>query len=291
MRKCIKCGEEKPETNEYFSKQLRGKNGLRSVCKVCCREYCKKWHKENKEHEKRYREVNKEAKEKKYKQWHENHPGYYKQWCANNKEGLAEYRKKYNEANRERVTKNRKLYETKNKVILAEKRKARYEENKKEILEKCKLYRMANKEAKKARDRIYYDTHRDSLIEYQKKNAKDYPEKKNIINQRRRARKRATTSTLTDAEWEAAKEVFGNRCCYCGEEKPLTQDHFLALMELGEHSRLNIIPACRGCNCSKGAKDFFEWYPSFKHYSKTRERKILKFLNYKSKAQQLSISL
>lgn len=39
MRICSKCGEFKPETDEYFSRQKLGKNGLRASCKVCEAQY------------------------------------------------------------------------------------------------------------------------------------------------------------------------------------------------------------------------------------------------------------
>ena len=58
---CSKCGEEKPETNEYFPKHPRGKNGLNACCKVCRAEYTKL-----------YRESNKETRAARCKIWHKN---------------------------------------------------------------------------------------------------------------------------------------------------------------------------------------------------------------------------
>ena len=285
---CTKCEKPFPATTEYFGKQIRGKNGLNSRCRVCLTEGCKQWHKDNAEHDKAYRDINKNRRAEYDARRRINNPGYYKKWCEDNKQHLSEYKKAYDELNKEVLARNHKLYEIKNKEALAKKRKIHYEANKKEILEKCRMYRVANNAIKKARDRAYYESHREFIIKYQKQNAKDYPEKKNIINQRRRARKRALSSTLTDDQWIAANVVFGNKCCYCGKEKPLAQEHFLALLKFGEHSRLNIIPACQSCNSSKGSRTFMEWYPTFKFYSKQREQKILKYLNYKNGIQQLA---
>jgi len=286
---CTKCGNTYPETSEYFGKQIRGKNGLNSRCRLCLAEGCKQWHKGNSERDKAYRDANKNKKAEYEKRRRINNPSYHKQWCEKNKEALSEYRKMYNKSNKEVIAKNHKAYRNANKDVLAKNKKLYYEANKEKIAEKGKLYRVANNALKKARDRAYYETHREDILKYQKQNAKDYPEKRNTINQRRRTRKRELPSTLTDSQWNDAKIAFDNKCCYCGKEKPLAQEHFLALHKLGEHSHLNIIPACQSCNSSKGSKAFSEWYPTFKFYSKKREQKILKYLNYKNGIQQLAL--
>lgn len=100
-------------------------------------------------------------------------------------------------------------------------------------------------------------------------------EKVRYYSQNRHARKLNLPHTLTLSQWEQIKKDFNNACCYCGEEKPLHQEHFLALSKGGEYSSNNIIPACKSCNSAKSNKDFFEWYPNFTNYSKTREKIIL----------------
>mgnify|MGYP003489420683 CR=1 FL=1 len=85
------------------------------------------------------------------------------------------------------------------------------------------------------------------------------------------------------------KLEFNNKCAYCGKEKPLSQEHFVALSKGGEFTINNIIPSCQNCNSSKRATDFFEWYPKFKHYSKKREQIILKFLNYNNTKEYVYI--
>jgi len=49
IKKCTKCGEEKPATAEYFNRDGQMKRGLRSECKSCCQKYCKKYREENPE--------------------------------------------------------------------------------------------------------------------------------------------------------------------------------------------------------------------------------------------------
>jgi hypothetical protein len=57
VKKCTKCGEEKPATTEYFP---RFRDGLNTRCKVCKNEYAKKWRVRNDDHIKQYRKDNSE---------------------------------------------------------------------------------------------------------------------------------------------------------------------------------------------------------------------------------------
>ena len=51
MRVCTKCGEEKPETAEYFPRAKASRGGINTTCKVCCNENARKWRVENLERE------------------------------------------------------------------------------------------------------------------------------------------------------------------------------------------------------------------------------------------------
>lgn len=111
-----------------------------------------------------------------------------------------------------------------------------------------------------------------------------------IKSQRRRSLKKSLPSTLTDEQWEEVKFHFNNRCAYCNSDKPLAQDHFLSLSHGGFYEQSNIIPACKSCNSSKGAKPYSEWHHKQPHYTKEREAKIYKYLGYsKQGIQQLSL--
>ena len=113
-----------------------------------------------------------------------------------------------------------------------------------------------------------------------------------IYLQRRRALKNKLPATLTFEQWEQIKKDFDYKCAYCGEELPLSQDHFIALSKGGEYTHNNIIPACRRCNSSKGNKDFFEWFIEQESYSEKREKFILKYLHYtNNREQQLSLAI
>jgi hypothetical protein len=42
-RKCTTCNEFKPSTNEFFSLNKKGKDGLNYKCKICAYAYTKQW--------------------------------------------------------------------------------------------------------------------------------------------------------------------------------------------------------------------------------------------------------
>ena len=180
------------------------------------------------------------------------------------------YSKKFNDNNKEKFSD----YYKANKI----KKLACSNQYHKDNLEKMNkynlLYRIANEE---------------KLKDYNREYTKNNKDKVNIKHQIRRARQKKLPSTLTMNQWGNIKQDFNSQCCYCGKRVSLAQEHFIAVTKGGEYTVNNIVPSCRSCNSSKGVKDFFEWYPKYKYYSKNRERFILKFLNYKDGIQQLKI--
>jgi 5-methylcytosine-specific restriction endonuclease McrA len=64
---------------------------------------------------------------------------------------------------------------------------------------------------------------------------------------------------VTRDQWRAICETHGFRCVYCGVEDKLTVDHVIPISRGGLDSPENVVPACRSCNCSKGAKLLSEW--------------------------------
>lgn len=94
-------------------------------------------------------------------------------------------------------------------------------------------------------------------------------------------------NTLTGKEWEEIKSNFNGKCAYCDcETDDITMEHFIPMVKGGEYSKDNILPVCRSCNSSKGTSSFWKWYPTQPFYSKMREKRLLKYLNYKGVIQQ-----
>jgi len=80
-------------------------------------------------------------------------------------------------------------------------------------------------------------------------------EARRIIDQRHRALKASTESTLTVSEWFETLSTFGHACAYClRTDLPLTQDHVIAVSRGGGHTTENIVPSCRPCNSRKKDK-------------------------------------
>ena len=215
----------------------------------------------------------------------------------NSKSGL-EYRCKecrrktgeeYRNKNKEKETIRHAKYHLLNNDKVKTYQKKYREENKEKIKEKDMKYRENNKDKEAIRRIKYYEANIGKYRIQHKKYKSENKEKINIATNKRRAIKRSLPATLTIEQWESSKMYFDNKCVYCGEKLPLEKEHFLAITKSGEFTVDNIIPSCRICNCNKHNKSFFEWYPNHKHYSKQREKKILKYLGYKNNIQQLSI--
>lgn len=168
------------------------------------------------------------------------------------------YSKTYWKAHKEQLHKRHKLYRSKHKES---------------VLQRTKVWLVNNKDRKRETDAIW---------------RKNHPDVTKCICQTRRARKAGLARTLTSAQWKHILDEFNNTCAYCGEEKPLHQEHFVPVLSGGEYTHDNIIPSCGSCNTSKGAKDFFAWYSKFSCYDKQREKKLLRFLHYTGGAQQLT---
>lgn len=81
---------------------------------------------------------------------------------------------------------------------------------------------------------------------------------------RRRTNFAALRADLTEDQWQLIKASYGHRCAYCGEKKPLTQDHVVPVSKGGHHTASNIVPACQSCNSSKGDRPVkWEFQPHF----------------------------
>jgi len=94
MKKCTKCGEEKPATLEYFPGRKDSKDGFRNKCKICTNEYHRDYDKLNS-----YKYV---AYRKKYEKENKNNIAIRKKkWRIANKTKIAEYKKNRRKTNPE----------------------------------------------------------------------------------------------------------------------------------------------------------------------------------------------
>lgn len=79
------------------------------------------------------------------------------------------------------------------------------------------------------------------------------------------ARYRANSLAAPGCGWEpeqwqlVCETAWGGACAYCGDAIPTTIDHVVPLSRDGSHYPENLVPACKPCNSSKGAKLLSEW--------------------------------
>lgn len=261
---CIKCNVAYPPTKEYFRSNPKSKSGITLVCKKC-----------NNQRAKTYRENDLETKRangrksyhnNKHKQTNKNRNKKYRaEYYKDNRDRLIQYSKDWVKENEVYVKAYHKEYRIeydKNNAEKISKRKKEYRENNLELIQKrVKSWRQLNKEKCK------------------------------IVKHNRRSRESNLEASFDVYDWQRCLDYFGNECSYCGKSGKLQQDHFIAVKWGGEYTRNNIITACKSCNSSKCDRSFFVWYPKQKFYSVSREKKILKYLQYDSqtKTQQLTL--
>lgn len=137
-----------------------------------------------------------------------------------------------------------------------------YEKNRDKKLNSHKKYRSHNKEKINKKH-----------AEYTKNN----PEYAVKFRQTRRAKIKGLKATYTAEQWIECMNYFNHKCCYCGAEDKLEQEHLIPVSKGGEYVNSNIIPACKRCNSSKNDKDFLTWYVKQSFYS---EIKTIKIMNY-----------
>lgn len=167
-----------------------------------------------------------------------------------------------------------------------------------------KKFRIDNPEKRRMASKLSYINNKEQKREYGKKYNEENSEKKKVAckrwlqknpeknrqySQRRRSKKLKLPNTLTLKQWEDTKLYFNNKCCYCGEEASLQQEHFIPLNKDGEYTEKNIIPSCGSCNSSKNDNNFEDWYPKYKFYSKYREDYIIDFINHKNEEHNSNI--
>lgn len=258
MKTCIKCGEEKEATTEFFPKKKSHKDGFAGTCKACGREYAKVY-------------------------------------CKANSEKVKATSKVWHKANSEKVKVARGIWRATNPEKKKAADKAWYADNIEKVKAASKTWRENNSERVKAFQRARQEANPEKKANAENKANirawnQAHPEKRRQSAQRYKARKRSLLSTLTLEQWANIKRHFNNCCAYCGNNSLLTQDHLVPLSKGGEYTHNNIIPACKSCNSSKGPRSFFEWYPKYRYYSKKREKAILEYLNYdKQNNQQLAL--
>ena len=129
---------------------------------------------------------------------------------------------------------------------------------------------MTEKEGNTLRSREYARAHKEEIDARRRERYATDPEYRARAlgyRHKRHSRMRDLPHTLTPGEWNDALLFFGNRCAYCGKETALEQDHVIPITMGGGYTANNIVPACKSCNSSKGAKPVNVWFPEQTFYT------------------------
>ena len=185
---------------------------------------------------------------------------YHAAYAAKHREDIAKRRAAYYQANKEKILMKALLYQQKNSAQIFIKTKAYHEAHAEEL----RVYRAANKERRRAwnvanKEHIaeqlaeYRRLHKEEIRLQQALYTKTHAEENTEKAHRRRARERqAKRIDLSIQQWEEIQRAYNFRCVYCGKKpKKLTKDHITPISKGGDHTMMNIVPACRSCNSRK----------------------------------------
>lgn len=265
---CTRCDAELVASTDNFPKSTDTKDGLRTICRKCATLVRINYEKKNSE---LIRKKKRDYYLKNTERVKENTKNNYQK----NKEERLAYHKRYHEVNKEQIHIKKKEYRLNNLETIKKRDKAYRDRSRDRLLEKAREYRLtADKER---------------MLESKRKYKKSEKGKINsrINCQKRRATKSNLLNDFTREQWLVCKKSFNNSCAYCGRKlKRLQQDHFVPLAKGGAYTANNIVPACARCNQAKSDTEFFQWYPNQPFYLKSRETKIISYLDT---AGQLSL--
>lgn len=222
MKICTKCKAEKPKAE--FSRQKKSKDGLRSNCKGCVREYYI---------------ANKDLILSKNRAYHAANREYiaekHREWLEENKEDYSERRREWYADNKESVLAKVREYREENKEILAAKRREYYTANKDKIAVKVSAWRKANPDKIAAIQRNRRAKKRQSCGAHKAEDVK-------AIFDSQRGKCASCPKRLI----ESGKDRYH-------------VDHIQPISKGGSNDKYNLQCLCPDCNKRKNAKDPLDW--------------------------------
>lgn len=285
-------GPELPATTEYFSRESRTKDGLRSQCKACISEAGKPYRSNNRdvirERKARYYVDNKAEIRKAKAQYRATHSEQIRdsksRYWFENREVLLAKKKHYYSENRERILEGLRVYREQNKAKLQEYHKQYYAEHSEKVRERSRRWRIENTERARARSTRYRIENPDKV--------RLTPAENRAKHLNRRARKMELPFAAVNEN--LVRSYFDNRCAVCGRLAGLWHiialDHWIAVKDSRPDNPgsvpTNIVPLCHSvkgsngqgsCNLSKGNKDPYRWL--IDTYGKRKAAQILKRIN------------
>lgn len=207
---------------------------------------------------------------------------YHRAWSAKNKHKIRGYAQKrrasdpdgvkkiaresrrldrlrYPERTREADRRNGKLYRTRHaESVRSAKRKWKKTPA---GVDARKRYEKKHHERILKKGRAYVAANRQKVAANEARWRKQYPEKKVIKEQRRRARIRgARGDGITTEQWARLKRDYAGLCAHCATPTKRPQlDHIDPVSRGGDHDVANAVPACSTCNQSKNNTPLVVW--------------------------------
>jgi 5-methylcytosine-specific restriction endonuclease McrA len=244
-KRCSKCGQYKPATTEYFTRNKGGLYGLRPECHDCRRGI-------------KQTPEQKERGKARGIEWRKQHLDlvrrYSRQYSAKKPRTEAYYERKRLKAKGYKLcTTCRQAFPATRQYFTAH---AKHEDK---ISSKC------------------HDCNREHSIKY----ARLHPEKVSANNRRRQKLVTQFPHAFTDAARDRCFDYWQNTCAYCGNPPGLLPgmridtDHVIPLSnpDCPGTTATNIVTCCRSCNSSKGNRPVATWLTA--RYGKRRAAEIL----------------
>lgn len=125
-------------------------------------------------------------------------------------------------------------------------------------------YASKNPEKLRANYRKFYRTYPDRVTASRMAYAKAHPEKIAAACRRRKALLAGARlgPLITSEQLDARAFACYDQCFYCQSPSWTDWDHRIPLSKGGKDCLANLVPSCKRCNCSKGAKSPKEWLRS-----------------------------
>jgi hypothetical protein len=265
---CYGCGRELPLDSNHFVMTNQKRTGFNTKCRECVGIEFKSYKPIPKEGFKFCSICGVEYPDtQKYFNIHRKNPEI--QLRARCKHCESQYHKDHRKINKERYSKQSKEY---------------YENNKSEVLKKCAVRYSNIKDEINLYRRDFYQNHKEEYNERHKRYDKSDAGK--IAGLRKYAKRKSALSRaivdFTSNQWRECNKYFEKSCAYCSEtRKVLHMDHVIPVINGGDHTRRNIVLACKSCNCSKQDKVMEEWYRQQIFFSEERLQKIYDWINLK----------
>jgi hypothetical protein len=250
-KRCSTCKTLKPLQDFYNN--ARSKDGKCSRCKVCTREYGKRYRQDNTDKIKAMK----------------------KAYAEKNKDKIAEYKHNWYKQNSDRLRERGRVW---------------YIKNREEELRRYKEYHVKNAEKIRERSRIYYEQNTEKAKAYQRQWKKENPDKVKTYRLTRSSRKKSLPNSLTPEELSDIFNHFGG-CALTGDSDDVHMDHVIPLVtNKGGTFKGNIIPLRSNLNISKSGSNLFYWFDMYKERHNLSEFKFKALVEYLAKENGMSVS-